>query len=139
MTTNISINWDEFNDFPRVLGISCHSKPVKLSWEISRNPDFFITRKENIVNNITKSEHICFEISHKDTQEKLLLLSNKGSSDWFNKKNRNLDYFIVDRNSKSDNWEQFNNLLRDIESVIFATEIELNENSKENDYFLDIE
>ena len=136
---NIALNLDEIKEFPRVLGISCHSKPVKFAWKISQNRDFQIERSENLVYDFINSEFICFKITHIENKEELLLIGNRGSNNWFYKKQQELDFFIIDFNKNSTAWNKFLNLINDLESVIFATELDINGNSKDHLNFLDIE
>lgn len=134
----ISIDWEETTVSPRIVGLVCDLKPANLAWNIAQNGDFEIERLEDLRLSRAKSDHICFKITHLDTNENVFLVLNKGSDGWFYTKMKKIDYFLIERNKKSDFWKQIVHIFSLSKFVTFAIELELPKNNDKYN-FLDIE
>lgn len=134
----ISIDWEETTVSPRIMGLVCDLKPANLAWNIAQNGDFEIERLEDLRLSRAKSDHICFKITHLDTNENIFLVLNKGSDGWFYTKMKKIDYFLIELNKKSDFWKQIVHIFHNSKYVTFAAELALPKN-KDRYNFLDIE
>lgn len=134
----ISIDWEETTVSPRIVGLVCDLKPANLAWNIAQNGDFEIERLEDLRLSRAKSDHICFKITHLDTNENVFLVLNKGSNGLFYTKMKKMDYFLIELNKKSDFWKQIVHIFHNSKYVTFAIELELPKNNDKYN-FLDIE
>ncbi|MBT8327546.1 MAG: hypothetical protein KJP21_07470 [Bacteroidia bacterium] len=81
-------------DFPKIFGVSSADKPIKMGYNLSLNPFIDVQFIDTISNFDETSEHAAFLITYLDDDYNCLLIKNKGSSGFFYKRFKNIDYLL---------------------------------------------
>lgn len=81
-------------DFPEIVGVSSADKPIRIGYQLSLSPFIDVQYIDTIWNYDETSEHAAFLITYLDDGYECLLIKNKGSSGFFYKRFKNIDYLL---------------------------------------------
>ena len=85
---------EEVVQAPAMLGISCHTRMLKLAYQLAQFPDFYVQAIDDFTNTATDSVHQAFEITYIEDQSTYTLLANKGSNGRLLSKYKGAEYIL---------------------------------------------
>ena len=81
-------------DYPIIYGISSALKPIKLAYLLSNSSDIQVFAIDDRKTYDSKSEHQSFELTYLEDGFKCLLIKNKGTTDFFYKRYKKIDFLL---------------------------------------------
>lgn len=124
---NVKFDFKPDMDF-RLLGLGCRENDYRLSWAINKAMNINLAKSENLeIKNPKFSEIQQFSVyvnEVEESEEELLLISNRCENGYLIEELKNIDYFLLFRNYPKDDFKSFIPVVKSIDEILLVVEID---------------
>jgi len=94
--SKLILTFDDEYDFD-LIGISCHSKDYRLCWEINKNLNLDLVRKDNldIKTKLGNGTYSLYEYNDQENHLDYFLISNKGNKGFLIPEHKSIDFLFM--------------------------------------------